>query len=132
MGNENGKMSGRPLREAVTETLLKWGDYSEDDINCVMTVLEKVGVKNVKTLNLIDHSQLEAQGMKPAVASILLHTFGGNPGANDPWWKRMLDFLNEATPVIKNLGAASAHLATAVNTGIETHGLRTNPRARFH
>ncbi|KAH7975847.1 hypothetical protein HPB52_006192 [Rhipicephalus sanguineus] len=88
----NAGVQKRRLREDIEKALAEYGEYSHEEVDEVIKILEKIGMKATKGFTVIERSDLLEKGMPAVVAGILMKAFEGivpqlfgAEGAQDDW-----------------------------------------------
>lgn len=66
----------RRLREDIEKALAEYGEYSTEEVDEVIKILEKIGMKATKGFTVIKRSDLLEKDMPAVVAGILMKAFG--------------------------------------------------------
>ncbi|KAH7975848.1 hypothetical protein HPB52_006193 [Rhipicephalus sanguineus] len=74
--SENEENQKRKLRAAIEKALAEYGEYSTEEVDQVMEILEKVGLKTSKAFTVLEPRTLREEGMPAATVGILMDKFG--------------------------------------------------------
>ncbi|KAL1483393.1 hypothetical protein MTO96_033232 [Rhipicephalus appendiculatus] len=66
----------RKLRADIEKAIGEYGNYSTEDVDTMMEILDEIGLKTTKAFTVVERSTLEEKKMPPVVAGILMEKFG--------------------------------------------------------